>query len=90
MNQLELTKIVAQASSLSERLSHGLLSMNSDQNDQQQIASRLSHWCQVVGGDWENLQKRLQWDGLDLDTVRSVLGAMPPANSQTYLIGQRP
>lgn len=48
MNQLELTQIVAQASSLSERLSHGLYNVDAVQPNEQQIERSLDHWCQVV------------------------------------------
>jgi type 2 lantibiotic biosynthesis protein LanM len=83
MNQLELTQIIAQASSLSERLSHGLLNIDVAQTNEQQIERSLDHWCQVVAhGDWEKLQQRLKWDGLDLDTVRPLLGSTPIVDSQ--------
>jgi type 2 lantibiotic biosynthesis protein LanM len=84
MNQLELAQIVAQASSLSEQLNNDLLDINITQTNQQQIDRRLDRWCQVVGrGDWGKLKQRLRWDGLDLDTVRPLLGEPLVTNIQT-------
>ncbi|MEQ8463878.1 type 2 lanthipeptide synthetase LanM family protein [Coleofasciculus sp. E1-EBD-02] len=84
MIQSDLAQIIAQARSLSERLSNRGFKLEAAQVSEQQISDdRLAHWCQVVAqGNWEKFQKRLRWDGLDIDAVRPVLGALPLADSQ--------
>lgn len=75
----ELAQIVSQATSLSERLSKGSDFINEQQANEQ----LLERWCEVVAqGDWGKFYKRLQWDGLDIDTVRSVLSSVPLAESE--------
>ncbi len=75
MTKSDIAQIVAFASSLSERLSNGLFRVDADQmSEQQAIDERIAHWCQVVTqGNWEKFQKRLLWDGLDVDEVRHAL-----------------
>lgn len=84
VTQFELAQIVSQASSLSECLSNGLFKLDAAQMNEQKIGGdRLSHWCQVVAqGNWEKFQKRLQWDGLDIDAVRPLIGALPFSDNQ--------
>lgn len=73
----DLALIVANASFLWERLDPGRLIVDSEQINEPEIDRRLNHWCQVVAqGNWDTLQKRLQWEGLDLDTVRPRLGTV--------------
>ncbi len=39
------------------------------------VDERLEAWCQALGkGDWDRFERRLAWDGLDLETVRPALG----------------
>jgi hypothetical protein len=69
----DLALIVANASFLWERLD--LKHFTADNEQAAEIARRLNHWCQVIAkGNWDTMQKRLQWEGLDLDTVRPWLG----------------
>lgn len=79
-----LAQIVAQGSSLSERLNHEFFKVDAVQvSEQQLIDKRLTHWCQVVAqGNWEKFQKRLHWDGLDINAIRPVLGVLPVADGQ--------
>jgi type 2 lantibiotic biosynthesis protein LanM len=74
----DLEQIVAFASSLFEHLSNGSFSADADRmSEQQAVDRRMTHWCQVVAqGNWEIFHKRLAWDGLDVDRVRSVLGTV--------------
>ena len=76
---LVLAQIISQASSLTERLEK-----SSDFINKQQINNTLlEHWCEVVAqGNWENFHKRLQWDGLDIDTVSSILSNVSLAESE--------
>jgi type 2 lantibiotic biosynthesis protein LanM len=74
--QQNLLCIVTAASTIDERLGNGFLPDNAGASDE--IANaRLNEWCRAVAkGDWERFRERLSWDGLDVDTVRLVLGAV--------------
>ncbi|HEY9873090.1 MAG TPA: hypothetical protein V6D12_06625, partial [Candidatus Obscuribacterales bacterium] len=74
-----LAQIVAQASFLSERLNNGIFNLDPAQVSEKQSSDELlDRWCFVVAqGNWEKYKKRLQWDGLDIETVRSALSALP-------------
>lgn len=82
MNQLELIQIVAQSSSLSERLNNNWFKVEDTQTNQQQIEANLERWCQVIAqGNWEKFRQRLEWDELDINLVRPLLGTMTLVNS---------
>lgn len=82
VNQFELNKIINQASSLSECLSHRLYKFDTSKKDEQKASIYLNRWCQVVAqGDWEKFHKRLQWDGLDINVVSSILEASDIENN---------
>lgn len=73
----DLVSIVANASSLWERLDSECFSADNLQANELEIDRRLDHWCQVIArGNWETFQRRLQRQGLNRNTVRSQLGAM--------------
>ncbi|MEH2206508.1 MAG: type 2 lanthipeptide synthetase LanM family protein [Nostoc sp.] len=75
----DLVKIAYQANSLSECLSKRTNSINKQETNDELI----KHWCEVVAqGNWEKFYKRLQWDGLDINTVRSVLLSVHVAESE--------
>lgn len=75
----KLAQIVSQATSLSERLGKESYFIN----EQPANDELLERWCEVVAqGNWEKFSKRLQWDGLDIDTVRSVLSSVSLAESE--------
>jgi type 2 lantibiotic biosynthesis protein LanM len=79
----DLAQIAAQASTLSERLSHRLFKVESIKVSEETIDKRLNRWCQVVAqGNWKEFQKRLQWDDLDIDIVRTALRSIYPADNQ--------
>lgn len=84
VTKFDLAQIVAQASSLSERLSSSLFKVDIVQVSEQQIIDeRIAHWCQVVAdGNWKKFQKRLQWDNLNIDRVRCILGSVCLADNQ--------
>lgn len=76
LTQSELSNILIQASSLPEHLNCNRLSeVDSIQFDQQNLsAERLNRWCQAIAdGDWEKFQKRLQWAGWNINTVRPIM-----------------
>lgn len=75
----DLTQIIAQSSCLSERLGKQLQVTESEQ----QLISRLQRWCKVSAhGNWEKFQKRLLWDGLDIEQVQQLLPSIPVVDSQ--------
>jgi hypothetical protein len=85
ITQFELAQIAGQASSLFESLSNEWLEADIPQvNNEEQISNeRLNHWCQTITqGNWEKFQQRLQWDGIDIDTLRLTIGKIPLADSQ--------
>lgn len=79
----ELSQIALNATFFKERLSNPCYkNVGSKQLDQNLIDKRLKNWCQVVGGK-EKLKKRLNRDGLDLNTVRLFLGQAPLVENYT-------
>jgi type 2 lantibiotic biosynthesis protein LanM len=73
MSKQDLAGIVERASSVEERLSGDFVPVEGA--DAALVQERLEAWCQALGkGDWGRLERRLGWDGLDLDTVRPALG----------------
>jgi type 2 lantibiotic biosynthesis protein LanM len=75
-----LIEIVCKASTISERLKTKFLFKESKANDAI-INSKLEKWCQIVAqGNWQQFEKRLAWDGLDLSIIRCVLGSVYIAN----------
>ena len=70
----ELSSIAASASFLRERLNNTFIP-SAVNNEYQEIDMRLEQWCKVVAkGNLAKFEKRLAWDKLDLETIRSVLG----------------
>lgn len=77
-----IEEIVERASTITERLNSGFVLDQPPENDPI-VDSRIEQWCQVVAqGDWEKFEQRLAWDGLDLSTVRCVLGSVRLSNDQ--------
>ncbi|MGA9380717.1 MAG: DUF4135 domain-containing protein, partial [Phormidium sp.] len=79
----DLAKIVAQASSLSERLPVESFAVNHTGIGESQNHPRLERWCQVVGqGNWEKFTKRLIWDELNLEQANQIVRSLPPVNPE--------
>ncbi|MGK7874458.1 MAG: type 2 lanthipeptide synthetase LanM family protein [Xenococcaceae cyanobacterium] len=77
----DLARIVGKASTITERLESNLLADEAQINDSI-INSRLKRWCQLAAkGNPQTFEKRLAWDGLDLNAVRRVLGTVPLADN---------
>src|SRR5918997_2010235 len=73
MSKQDLAGIVERASSIEERLSGDFVPVEGA--DAALVEERLEAWCQTLGkGDWDRLERRLAWDGLDPETVRPALG----------------
>jgi type 2 lantibiotic biosynthesis protein LanM len=76
VSQLDLINILEKASSLSDRFSDQFTPDESQANDHL-IDIRLERWCQVAAkGDRTKFEKRLAWDNLNLEKIRSVLGSV--------------
>ncbi|MFN6565701.1 type 2 lanthipeptide synthetase LanM family protein [Dendronalium sp. ChiSLP03b] len=79
----ELAAIVANASFLWERLDPERFTVDGEQANESEIDRRCDRWCQVVAqGNLDTLEKRLQWEGLNLDTVRPRLGSVQITGTQ--------
>ncbi len=75
INPKHLSNIVAKATYLSELLSNPIFENDISNYDENQANEYLKRWCQVVAvGNWKKFEKRLRWQGWDLDFVRLRLG----------------
>jgi len=74
--QYDLINIVEQANTIAERLEDVFILNQTPGNDN--IAnSRIANWYQLLAeGNQEKFEKRLAWDGLNLSTIRRVLGSV--------------
>ncbi|MEA5542552.1 type 2 lanthipeptide synthetase LanM family protein [Limnoraphis robusta Tam1] len=84
ITQAELATIVTNGSFLWERLDGERFVVVTEKTNEQKIENRLNRWCQTVSheGKLTTLQKRLQWENLDLDTVCLRLGTVQLATEQ--------
>lgn len=81
VSQQDLSQIVAQSSTIPERLSQVFTPKKAFGSDVT-IQARLERWCQVAAkGNWEKFAQRLGWDGENTDTIRRVLGAVELADA---------
>jgi hypothetical protein len=72
LTEQDLAEIVERASTVDERLSGDF---STAEGDEALVDERLEAWCRALGkGDWERFERRLAWDGLDLETIRPALG----------------
>ena len=82
--ETELRTIVEAASTIQERLSPRFEPVAGSTPDEK----RLIRWCQVVAkGDWELFQKRLRWDGLDLEQARDAVRPARPSAGVSDPVG---
>jgi type 2 lantibiotic biosynthesis protein LanM len=71
-----LVEIVEKASTATERLEDRFIFCEDQQSDDI-VNSMIQRWCQIIAqGNWENFEKRLTWDKLDLNTVRRMIGSV--------------
>ena len=84
ITQADLARIVANASFFWERIKGERFVVATEKTNEQTIENRLNRWCQTIAheGKLATLQKRLQWENLDLDTVRPRLGTVQLAAEQ--------
>ncbi|MFB2934491.1 type 2 lanthipeptide synthetase LanM family protein [Aerosakkonemataceae cyanobacterium BLCC-F154] len=79
----DLAKIVAQASSLSDRFLTNSFAVKGTGTGESQPHPRLERWCQVVAqGNWEKFAKRLIWDDLSLEQANQIVRSLPPINPE--------
>lgn len=82
LSEQDLIKIVEQASPIGERLSPNFVA-DPTAEDEPAINQRLERWNQVVvRGDLAEFTKRLVWDNLNLDRVKTVLGKVKLASPE--------
>ncbi|NEO77954.1 type 2 lanthipeptide synthetase LanM family protein [Moorena sp. SIO4G3] len=67
-----IATIAINATFLSERINNPCYQNVIAQKDHDLIEERLNTWSKLLGGE-QQLKQRLQWDGLDLTTVRNLL-----------------
>src|SRR6202022_2566786 len=71
--QSDLRAIVAAAGTIPERMSSHILPRDEQASDEV-LQACLSTWYQVsTAGEWQSFQKRLSWDGLDLNGALHLL-----------------
>ena len=69
----DLSLIIKKASTITERLNCSS-TINANYKDDPQIENRLQQWCQVVAkGNLAKFEKRLAWDGLDIENLRTLM-----------------
>jgi type 2 lantibiotic biosynthesis protein LanM len=71
----DLEAIVANASFLWERLDGESVIIDADRLEEQEVQRRLDRWSHIEG-NWNTLCKRLEWENLDLNTIRACLGTV--------------
>lgn len=75
-SQQDLKKISSQASTITERICHKFIFDDTQENDIL-VNARIEQWCQVTSeGNWQQFQKRLAWDDIDLGILRRFLGSV--------------
>ena len=78
----EVLKIVEKSSTIAERLGKKF-SLNPDRRDRDSLDSRITNWCQMVArGNQEKFAKRLAWDDLDLEQIRTAIGDVSLIDTQ--------
>ncbi|MGD1913912.1 MAG: type 2 lanthipeptide synthetase LanM family protein [Rivularia sp. (in: cyanobacteria)] len=77
-----LRTLVEKASFLTERLNEEFIS-TPNKSDESKVNSHLKFWCEVLArGDESLFQQRLAADGLDVDTLHTLLGKVEYPQSQ--------
>jgi len=71
----ELIDIVERSCTINERISSQFV-LDVSQENETIVNYKIEQWCQMIaGGNWENFEQRLAWDGLDLIQVRRALAS---------------
>ncbi|MGB7443293.1 MAG: type 2 lanthipeptide synthetase LanM family protein [Coleofasciculaceae cyanobacterium] len=78
VNTLDIAGIVSKSSFISERFRNEHLEVNLTQEQKIIAKTRLTRWCKVTAqGNWENFQKRLEWEGWSIAQINQVLATEP-------------
>jgi type 2 lantibiotic biosynthesis protein LanM len=84
VSRLDIEQIVKKAIFISEYFDHQQFQVDFGPVNEQQASQRLEQWCKVIAqGNWEKFQKRLEWNGWDIEQVRQTFGRIPVLDSQT-------
>ncbi|MBS3028139.1 MAG: type 2 lantipeptide synthetase LanM [Dolichospermum sp. DET50] len=79
---MDIAKIVAKASSIFERLNGNFLTDVINQNENL-IDERIEQWCKKIAkGNWELFNRRFDWDKIELNQVKQLLGSVTVKNPQ--------
>ncbi|GET35399.1 type 2 lanthipeptide synthetase LanM family protein [Microseira wollei] len=80
--ELNIIYILEKSSSIWERLNGKYLpKMNAECEKIGQ--KRIEDWCEKIAkGNWEIFKKRWEWDGIELDIIQQLLGAVSLENRQ--------
>jgi type 2 lantibiotic biosynthesis protein LanM len=83
VSRLELAQIVSRAATIFERLENQSHHPRGAPEDAELAEVRLTRWREVVAsGDWAEFERRLHWEGLNLEGARVVLAHPPAPNSE--------
>jgi type 2 lantibiotic biosynthesis protein LanM len=72
--QLDTDRLIAAASSLSERINGGWMKTSDERVNAKQSNQLFQTWlASAAQGDWNKFDQRLAWDGLDRDTAGDLV-----------------
>lgn len=79
---VNILKVTEKASSVFERLNGNFFPEAIDEYEKL-IDKRLEKWCKKIAkGDWELFKKRFDWDEVEFDKVKQLLGSVRLKNQQ--------
>lgn len=83
MSNDQLRRIVAQASTLHERLGRGV-AMDGDGHNERQVKKRIERWQdRLAKGDAKKWKQRLALDGIEHNQIGVILGGVPDIDGAT-------
>ncbi|BAT55579.1 lanthionine synthetase C family protein [Nostoc sp. NIES-3756] len=83
INHSDIEEIVGKATFLFEHLNNDYLPDANTQLNVEELNTRLARWCKVMAqGNWEQFQKRIEWEGWNIECVNHVLGTQSIFNHQ--------
>ncbi|BAZ52082.1 lanthionine synthetase C family protein [Nostoc sp. NIES-4103] len=85
LTQFDIALIVRDAAFIFERLNYENIDLNCSSFNEEEANRHIEQWCKVVSqGDWEKFQQRLEWDNLNVEKARHILGSKP-ISDEKYL-----
>ncbi|OUL32375.1 type 2 lanthipeptide synthetase LanM family protein [Nostoc sp. 106C] len=83
ISQEKLIEIVELASTFAEKITDDFIPVFNRENDSK-INSIIGDWCQIIAdGDQSVFEKRLAWDGLDLNKIRKAIASVKLNDNHT-------